>query len=52
MDPEKREDWEYQMNAPIPGREAAPVSEGLAEIEGQGFMSMMSQHRQLSGKGA
>jgi hypothetical protein len=52
MDPAKREDWEYQMSAPLPGREATPVNEVSAEIEGAGFLAAMTQHQQVTGKGA
>lgn len=50
IDPEKREDWEYQMNAPIPGRETQ-VSEATAEVEGEGFLAMMQQHQSLTSGG-
>ena len=52
MDPDRREQFDADLAAPLPGQETkAHVSEMVAEIEGQAFMAAMAQHKMLTGKG-
>lgn len=39
IEPEKREEWEAMLDAPIPGMEPTPA---MVEAEGQSFMDLMS----------
>lgn len=51
MDEERREQFDYDLSAPLPGREAAPPVEAVAEIEGNAFMAAMMQHQMMAGQG-
>jgi hypothetical protein len=51
MDEERREQFDYNLAAPLPGREAAPPVDRVAEIEGAAFMAAMMQHQTLVQKG-
>ena len=52
MQPDDREKWEIMLSAPIPGTESrVRPSEVTAEAEGAAFLSAMSAHRNLVGKG-
>lgn len=41
IDPEKREDWERMLEAPLPGMEKAKPTEVMIEAEGASFMALM-----------
>ena len=43
VDPEKREEWEMQLDLPLPGEEDREPSEAVLEMEGQNFMAAMMQ---------
>lgn len=43
IDPEKREQWEYDLDAPLPWAVNQEPSAEQAEREGQDFMSFMQQ---------
>jgi len=49
INPEKREEWEAQMMAPLPGESPAVVSDAVVEAEGAAFMAAMGQHAALTG---
>lgn len=40
IDPEKLEQWHWELNQPLPGRERV-ITDAQAEEEGQGFMDLM-----------
>lgn len=42
IDPEKREEWEFMLTSPLPGRERQ-VTERDIEDEGAAFMALMAQ---------
>lgn len=50
MDDERREKFDYDLAAPLPGHESAPVTDRLAEIEGSAFMAAMMQHQTVTGQ--
>jgi hypothetical protein len=41
IDPEKVEDWEMMLSAPLPGEKPAKPTESELEAEGAAFMQMM-----------
>jgi len=45
IDPDKREEWEVDLESPLPGREKAKPSERTIEREGADFMAAMMQHQ-------
>jgi hypothetical protein len=49
MDEERREQFDYDLSAPLPGREKAAPAQAVAEIEGQAFMAAMMQHQMVTG---
>jgi hypothetical protein len=51
INPDKREEWEAQLNAPLPGEDTRVVVASEADIEREGamFMAAMSQHQILTG---
>lgn len=51
MDPERREQFDYNLAAPLPGFEKAPVTDHIAEVEGQAFMAAMMQHQMVTSQG-
>ncbi len=51
MNAERREQFDYQLSAPLPGREKAAPNEVVAEVEGQAFMAAMMQHQALVSQG-
>jgi hypothetical protein len=42
--PEKREQWEIDLAAPLPGQERAAPTPFQAETEGADFMATMAAH--------
>lgn len=42
IDPEKREEWEYQMYQPLPGHEPTEMQ---LQVEGDAFMAAMGALR-------
>lgn len=48
IEDDKREQWEYMLNAPLPGQEER-VTENVAEVEGAAFMQMMETNQKLKG---
>lgn len=51
MDGERREQFDYDLAAPLFGREKAAPVDAIAEIEGQAFMAAMMQHQMVTGQG-
>lgn len=49
VEPDKQEEWWYQMNLPLPGREKK-ASPAQIEDEGEGFMSLMATHAANTGR--
>jgi hypothetical protein len=50
MTSEKREEWEFMLNAPLPGHEKQPMlSELTAEAEGEAFMAAMAMNERVAG---
>ena len=52
MDDERREKFDYDLAAPLFGREKAAPIDAVAEIEGQAFMAAMMQHQIVTGQKA
>ena len=50
MDDERREQFDYNLAAPLPGHETARPVAAVAEIEGQAFMAAMMQHQMVTGQ--
>ena len=50
IEPDKLDDWKFQLEAPIPGHEAA-ATDMTRETEGVAFMDFMEQHQNLTSKG-
>lgn len=48
IDPEKREEWDAMLEAPIPGLSTEP-SEAQIEAEGQSFMALMAAVEEQKG---
>lgn len=48
MEDERREQFDYNLAAPLPGREKARPVDTVAEIEGQAFMAAMMQHQMVT----
>jgi hypothetical protein len=44
VDPEKREQWEAELTAVLPGREKAKPTDRQLEQEGADFMAAMMAH--------
>lgn len=51
MDDERRERFDYELSAPLPGHEQQRPNDTVAEFEGQAFMAAMMQHQAVSGQG-
>lgn len=49
MTPEKREEWDFMLNAPLPGHEQAAPTETVIEAEGEAFMAVMAMNEQVTG---
>jgi hypothetical protein len=49
VDPEKREDWDNDLTAPLPGQERRKPTEAVLEKEASDFMATMMQHKALTG---
>jgi hypothetical protein len=45
MDPEKREEWQAMLEAPLPGQERAKPTPFTAAQEGADFMAAMAAHQ-------
>lgn len=45
----ERDEFDYMLNAPIPGAERTQPSDEVAEIEGAAFMQAMATHQQMTG---
>lgn len=50
MNQEQREQFDYKLFAPLPGREGAEPVPEIAEMEGQSFMTAMMQHQMVTGQ--
>lgn len=48
MEDERREQFDYDLAAPLPGREKAAPMDAVAEIEGSAFMAAMMQHQMVT----
>jgi hypothetical protein len=48
MEDERRAQFDYDLAAPLFGREKARPVEAVAEIEGQAFMAAMMQHQMVT----
>lgn len=48
MEDERREQFDYNLAAPLHGREKATPVDTVAEIEGQAFMAAMMQHQMVA----
>jgi len=51
MEDERREQFDYNLAAPLPGREKVAPVDRAAEIEGQAFMAAMMQHQMVTSQG-
>lgn len=45
IDPEKREQWEMELRAPLPGQEKAKPTPFVAEQEASDFMATLAMHQ-------
>jgi len=51
MDLERRQQFDYNLAAPLPGREKVKPADTVAEIEGSAFMAAMRQHQAFASQG-
>jgi hypothetical protein len=49
MDAEKREQWDYELSAPLPGADPHRVSEQQVEQEAADFMATLAMHQGMTG---
>lgn len=42
---DKREEWDYEMNAPLPGESPKVPSRADTEADGEAFMNFMKQQK-------
>jgi hypothetical protein len=47
--PDKREEWQQQLEAPFPGMEKAAPTERQIEVEGADFMATLAMHQSRKG---
>jgi hypothetical protein len=48
MNPEKREDWDQMLTAPLSGARPAQATEQQVEQEGSDFMAALAMHQGLT----